>query len=168
MTFSDSAHKLEEKISAPKVVSTKKIFHVNSILWTITALLVLITLFLIVRLYNNFSSQETQIVAVQTVKADSLIHVEVMNGCGVTGLGDKLTDYLRNQNFDVIQTGNYYSFDIEKTLVIDRTGNIKNAELVASALGLTDEYVIQQVNKNYFLDVSVIIGKNFNQLKPYY
>ena len=90
-----------------------------------------------------------------------------MNGCGVAGVADVFTNYLRKSNFDVIQMGNYYSFDIEKTLVVDRTGNKKNAQLVAKSLGLSEDVVISQTNKNYFLDVSVIIGKDFNQLNLY-
>lgn len=90
-----------------------------------------------------------------------------MNGCGVAGVADGFTNFLRKNNFDVIQMGNYYSFDIEKTLVVDRTGNKKNAQLVATSLGLSEDVVISQTNKNYFLDVSVIIGKDFNQLNLY-
>ena len=62
--------------------------------------------------------------------------------------------------------GNYISFDIDKTMVIDRTGNKANAEKIAEAIGVDKKNVIQQLNKEYFLDVSIIIGKDFNQLNP--
>ena len=96
-----------------------------------------------------------------------IIQVEVLNGCGVSGAADKFTEFLRNRKFDVVQIGNYTSFDIEKSMVIDRTGNMQSAYKVAAALGIDKKNVIQQVNDNYFLDVSLVIGKDYNKLKPY-
>ncbi len=97
----------------------------------------------------------------------SLIQVEVLNGCGVAGVADQFTNYLRAHHFDVVQMGNYISFDVEKSIVIDRTGRMVNAYKVADTLGISRKNVIQQKNSNYFLDVSFIIGKDFNSLKPY-
>ena len=97
-------------------------------------------------------------------KASAVIQVEVLNGCGMLGVADKFTDFLRKEKFDVVQMGNYISFDIDKSLVIDRTGNRANAEKVASALGIDSRNVIMQKNEDAFLDVSVVIGKDYKQL----
>lgn len=128
-------------------------------------LLLGIILFLSSTLYSNLKPEESLVVIEQQAKADSLIHLEVMNGCGVTGVADQFTEFLRSKSFDVIQTGNYFSYDIEKTLIVDRIGNYKHAKLVAEALGLADDVIISQVNRNYYLDVSVIVGKDFNNIK---
>jgi calcineurin-like phosphoesterase len=104
---------------------------------------------------------------VQKRKKAGIIQVEVLNGCGISGVADKFTEFLRKDNFDVVQMGNYRSFDVNKTLVIDRTGNILNADKVAKALGVDSKNVIQQINKDYFLDVTIIIGKDFNDLNPF-
>jgi hypothetical protein len=128
-------------------------------------LLLGIILFLSSTLYSNLKPEESLVVIEQQSKADSLIHLEVMNGCGVTGVADQFTEFLRSKSFDVIQTGNYFSYDIEKTLIVDRIGNYKHAKLVAEALGLADDVIISQVNRNYYLDVSVIVGKDFNNIK---
>jgi hypothetical protein len=50
---------------------------------------------------------------------------------------------------------------------VDRTGDKANALKVAEALGVDSKNVIQQINNDYFLDVSLIIGKDFNRLKPF-
>jgi hypothetical protein len=97
----------------------------------------------------------------------AIVQLEVLNGCGVTGVADKFTAYLRQNNFDVVQVGNYSSFDFDKTIVIDRTGKRANADKVAGALGIDKENIIQQINNDYFLDVSLIIGRDFNKLKPF-
>lgn len=134
---------------------------------------IIIVLLGIIILYMSYSivsklinrQSEDLISAIQ--KPSDIIQLEVLNGCGVGGTGDKITDYLRNNKFDVVNVSNYISFDVDKTIVIDRTGNIANAKKVAAALGINEANVIQQVNHDYFLDVSLIIGKDYNQLKPY-
>lgn len=96
--------------------------------------------------------------------AADIVQLEVLNGCGVLGVADKFTEYLRKKNFDVVQVGNYISFDIDKTLIIDRTGNVANAEKVAGFLGIDESRIIQQINNDYFLDVTLVIGKDYGQL----
>ncbi len=98
------------------------------------------------------------------VKHKKKMQIEVLNGCGVDGVADRFTDYLRKKNFDVVYTGNYRSFNIDNSIVIDRTGDIINAEYLAEVIGIDNKQVIQQKNKNYFLDVTLIIGKDYKQL----
>jgi len=134
---------------------------------------IIIVLLAVIIFYMSFSIfskiDEKRKLDIQNQKnaRSSLIQVEVLNGCGVAGVADQFTDYLRQHHFDVVQIGNYISFDVEKSIVIDRTGNMMNAFKVADTLGVSRKNVIQQKNNNYFLDVSFIIGKDFNSLKPY-
>lgn len=107
---------------------------------------------------NNFKEEK---------KKPDTIQIEVLNGCGVEKAGEIFTSYLRKNNFDVIQTGNYISIDINNTLIIDRSGNIDKAVMIADSLGIEHKNVIQQVNKKYYLDASIIIGKDLYKLKPY-
>ena len=48
--------------------------------------------------------------------------------------------------------------------MIERKGNNKIDEDIADSLGINRHNVIQQVNKNYLLDVSVVVGKDYKQL----
>ena len=98
------------------------------------------------------------------VKHKKNMQIEVLNGCGVDGIADMFTDSLRKKNFDVVNTGNYRTFKIDNSIVIDRTGNIINAEYLAEVIGIDKKQVIEQKNKNYFLDVTLIIGKDYKQL----
>lgn|SRR5574338_198964 len=90
-----------------------------------------------------------------------LIQVEVLNGCGVAGVGDGLTDILRSKGIDVVKTGNYSSFDIVNTFLIDRLGKIETANRVADSLKLDKRFIITEKNKNYFLDLTIVIGKDY-------
>lgn len=98
--------------------------------------------------------------------ASAIIQIEVMNGCGVDGVAAKFTDYLRQKNFDVVQVGNYMSNSIDETLIIDRIGNRANTEKLANVLGVDKKNIIQQLNKDYFLDATLVIGKDYNKLEP--
>lgn len=95
-----------------------------------------------------------------------IVQLDILNGCGVKGIGARFTDYLRSHGFDVVEMKNYKTFQIPQTLVVDRIGDLKLAQQVASALGVSQKNIIQQINPDYFVDVSVIIGKNYTQLIP--
>jgi hypothetical protein len=94
------------------------------------------------------------------------IQLDVLNGCGVPGAGTSMTAYLRARGFDVVEYRNYRSFDVRESLVIDRAGNRENAEKVAYALGIRKGNIIQQINQDYYVDVSVLIGRDYPTLKP--
>lgn len=109
---------------------------------------------------NNYESNSTN----QT--PSEIIQVEVLNGCGVGGVADRFTDFLRTNNFDVVNISNYIRFDMDETIIIDRIGNMANAYKVAKSLGVKNDNVIQQLNNDYFLDVSIIIGRDYFTLQP--
>jgi hypothetical protein len=99
-------------------------------------------------------------------KPPRILQLDVLNGCGAKGIGAKFTDYLRTQGFDVVESKNYKSFQIPQTLVIDRIGDLTAARRVATALGVKENNIVQQLNLDYFVDISVIIGKDYTQLNP--
>ena len=102
-----------------------------------------------------------------TKQPNLFIQLDVQNGTGENGVASEFTEYLRKNNIDVVEMGNYNSQDIEKTIIIDRSGDINKAKKVAYTLGVNERNIIQQINNSLFLDVTVVIGKDFNELKPY-
>ena len=107
----------------------------------------------------------------KTEIAAEIIQLNVLNGCGVSGVADRFTDFLRSQEFDVVELGNYTingktNYNVDESFVIDRIGNKANAFKVAKILGIETSKVIQQLNDDYFLDVSLVIGKDYYKLKP--
>jgi hypothetical protein len=134
----------------------------NIIIIVLAGLIIFMSYSLVTKIKGFASADEEELKDLPA----AIVQLEVLNGCGVTGIADKFTTYLRRNNFDVVQVGNYSSFDIDNTIVVDRTGNKANAEKVAEALGVETKNIIQQINNDYFLDVSLIIGRDFNRLKP--
>jgi hypothetical protein len=97
----------------------------------------------------------------------SIIQVEVRNGAGVDEIAARTTRFLRDRGFDVVAIGNHRTFDREQSVVIDRVGDRKAARRVARALGLPADRVRQEIRKDLYLDASVILGRDYRQLRPF-
>jgi len=129
-------------------------------------LLSIVIIYLVYSIIIKIMPREPDAGAEKEKQAAEIVQLEVLNGCGAAGVADLFTSYLRDRKFDVVNVSNYISFDIDRTMVIDRTGNMANARKVADMLGVEKENVFQQINNDYFLDVSVIIGRDYNRLLP--
>lgn len=109
------------------------------------------------RIFNERSEFQSELIS-------DIIQIEVLNGCGVSGIANSYTSLLRSNGFDVVETGNFETFDLQETFIISRSGVMTNAYRVANALGVSEENVIQESSPDYYLDVSVIIGHDFEKL----
>jgi hypothetical protein len=152
--FSDSSNSSDSVLS-----KNKNLFFI-----IVSVILFVFTVFLSYSLLDKLgiinSNRKKE---VQPKNVQQLIQVEVLNGCGVGGVGDKVTDVIRSKGIDVVKTGNYMTFDIDQTFIIDRVGKIETAYKVADSLGIDKKNIITQTNKQYFLDLTIVIGKDFNK-----
>lgn len=151
----NSPHKVGIKTSASNLFLNASII-----------LLSIVIVYLIYSIVMKLSPPDPEFSEAKELKPAEIIQLEVLNGCGAGGVADLFTSYLRDRKFDVVNVSNYISFDIDRTMVIDRTGNMANAQKVAEMLGVEKENVFQQINNDYFLDVSVIIGRDYKRLLP--
>jgi len=142
--------------------STTNLF-LNIAVFLLFAVIVFMLYSIYIKLSNSSAGNHDE---TDNQKTSDIIQVEVLNGCGVSGVSNRFTDFLRTNNFDVVNIGNYIRFDMDETILIDRIGNKANAYKVAEALGVKKENVIQQLNNDYFLDVSIVIGRDYYTLKP--
>ena len=167
MSSKEESKKIPPKKNDDK--SSAKNFFLNIAIAVLGIVIVYMSYSIIVKIIAKNSEDEF---SEDQKTASEIVQMEVLNGCGVTGVGQKFTDYLRKNNFDVVNVSNYILNniiinDISQTMVIDRTGNKANAKKVADALGVKYVKIIEQINNDYFLDVTLVIGRDFNQLKPY-
>ena len=157
--------------NSSEFVSKLKHYSINLLI----VLLAVVTIYLFYNLFKRLttpqSDTKTQVIDSTTYltkqPSGGTLQIDVQNGCGVSGIADKFTEFLRSKGFDVVEMGNFSTQDIKTSMVIDRTGNMKNAKRVAQSLGISEKYVIQQMNKNYFLDATVVIGKDYTELNPF-
>lgn len=152
--------------SSNKLQTGKASSFSNIILITLIIFLSSVVVFLSYSLYLKIQNIAQRNNKVRQEVASAIIQVEVLNGCGVEGVAAKFTSYLRQNNFDVVQVGNYTSNNIDETMIIDRIGNRANTEKLAEVLGVDKKNIVQQLNKDYFLDATLVIGKDYNKLEP--
>ncbi len=138
-------------------------------------LVLLVSSGVIINIYILFESWNNNVILsdkIFTKDSLSTVQLNVLNGCGKSGVADKVTLYLRNLGFDVVDIGNYQNFNVKETLVIDRVGiknNVDNAIpfLVATHLGITNSNVVQQINPLFYVNTTIVIGNDFDKLKPW-
>lgn len=94
----------------------------------------------------------------------NIIQLEVLNGCGVNGLATQYTGSLRQFGFDVVENGNFDHFNVQKSLVISRNGNMENARRVAKAIGIEESQILREESPDFYLDVTLIIGSDYEEL----
>ena len=138
-------------------------FFLNILIFLLLTVIIYLSYSLFIKLY---STEITETELRDYGKHSEIIQVEVLNGCGVSGIADRFTDYLRENNVDVVETGNYIQFDIDETIVIDRIGNKANSNYVAELLNVRQANSITQINSDYFVDVTLIIGRDYFKQTP--
>lgn len=94
------------------------------------------------------------------------IQINILNATGENRIGARFRDYLKAKGFDVVDMGNYKA-EVEKTIVLDVIGDIRKAKRVADAVGISHRNVVQQLDKTKYIDATVIIGKDYTELKPF-
>lgn len=99
-------------------------------------------------------------------KVETVIQISVENECGAKDVAMDFTNFLRRRGFDVVETGNGSEFNREFTTVVNTSGDYENALRVAAALGVEKEHVITKIDPRSYVDVEVLIGKDYEDLKP--
>lgn len=92
------------------------------------------------------------------------IRVEVLNGAGTSGLARQATHQLRDKGFDVVYFGNASHFHHQRSVVIDRLGEIHRARGVAAALGI--DSVTTALDSTLLLEVTVVLGTDWPTMQP--
>lgn len=144
-----------------KASDTNELF-LNTAIGFLSVLLILLLAALFTRIvYPRIFNERAEL---QSELISEIIQIEVLNGCGVSGIANAYTGLLRSNGFDVVETGNFETFDLQETIIISRSGVMDNAYRVANALGVSEENVIKESSTDFYLDVSVIIGHDFEKL----
>lgn len=105
--------------------------------------------------------------AVPQAPSDDHVQVDVRNGCGEPGLAARMAVFLRDRGFDVVEAGNFERSGIADSFVLDRVGNTPAAERVAHAVGLGPAAVRLELQNEYLLDATLVVGCDYRGLRPY-
>ena len=89
----------------------------------------------------------------------------ILNGCGVSGVGNQFSDLLNSKyGLVIVRTENADSFDYETTKVLiinDSNPNIENL-LTILGMNINDENVKFNSSYNPEEDIQIIIGKDYS------
>ena len=97
------------------------------------------------------------------------IEVEVLNGCGINGLAQQFTDYLRDKHLDVIRTEDADNFHYDKTIVILRRDEFEKVAQVAKLLDISPRDSIRvfvDPDGSLLTDVTIVIGSDYLNISP--
>lgn len=89
--------------------------------------------------------------------ADPDLSIEVLNGCGTSGAGERVAMLLRGAGYRVDAIGNADHFHYHEDIVIARRVSLKKAEPVARLLGGAN--VIEQRRTGHAYDITIVVGK---------
>ena len=95
------------------------------------------------------------------------IVIEVLNGTDVLGLARKFTNFLRQNGYDVISTGNADGSNYEKTMLITRTADVTKLREVNGTLLLDSDQLFQKIDSTLQVDLTLIVGKDYQRLPVY-
>jgi len=105
-----------------------------------------------IKLFENYSSQT--------------LSIAVLNGCGVSGVGDSYTNILRNRyGLKVTRTENADNFNYEMTTIVILSKDNPNIENLLTILGTNINAGNVEFNStvNPNEDIQIIIGKDYQE-----
>lgn len=141
---------------------SQKNLLLNSAIGFLSVLLLILIIALATRLI--FPRIVSERAAQDPALISEVIQIEVLNGAGIPGLATRFTSSLRQFGFDVVETGNFDHFNVTNTLVISRNGEMENARRVARAIGISEQFILREESPDFYLDVTLVIGADFESL----
>jgi hypothetical protein len=130
----------------------------------VLSLALIITVYVLA--HRSFSNRSTTVDPLPS-STDRVLQVEVLDGAGSMKAAQYVTNILRSQGYDVVEMKRNDDGMIERTYVVDRSGNLEAARKLATILGIAQDKVFQKIDGNLFLDVTVVVGKDFSRLKVF-
>ena len=96
------------------------------------------------------------------------VKIQVLNGCGVSGIANEFSEFLQRQRYDIVEVGNAPTWDYENTVIINRERRDKKyVDKFREIIGISRELVYPIKNDEIDSDITLIIGSDYESLKIY-
>jgi len=164
MKIARSAKKSSQSAQANGTV-TKIKEKVNSVL---ILLLIVVNVILIAHLVQRFIVDYSPTISAIDLVNQKRIQVRVLNGCGISGLANSFAEFLKRNDYDVVETGNAETYDYPTTLLIDHnTREQKEIEKLCRTLDISTNLIIRLTTADAAADATIIIGSDYESLHSY-
>ena len=141
---------------------------ISRLLWAAIALLVFFNGYQLHGIFSGSAPATRPALQRQTADTGTVhIQINILNGCGAAGVGNTMTKFCRGLGYDVVEMGNYKSFDVEQSVVIDRSGKPEAAQQLARQIGIPAKNVVVQFSNDHMVAASIVIGKDYKTLTPW-
>lgn len=94
--------------------------------------------------------------------SEVLITIEILNGTKTNGLASRTSSMLQSFGYHIGSVTNADTNDLEKTVILDRKGNTDAAHKVGNILRCDNIFQDMDVNTDDTIDITIIIGKDFD------
>lgn len=134
----------------------------NTILYLFAIIIIIIAVYYVKNSFKNQTNTSTELSHSNYVRAE----VEVLNGCGESGIANLFTKFLRSEEYDVIEIKNADNFQYQKTIILfHNQESEEKAKILAKILGVQQNNI--KFNANGVWDLSVIIGNDYKNLNSF-
>ena len=123
-----------------------------------------ITIYVLANRNSHTSSENNEFIPVVNSRS---LEVEVLDGAGSMRAAQQMTDILRAQGYDVVEMKRNNGEIEERTFILDRSGNLDAARKLATVLGVSQDKVFQKIDRTLYLDITVVMGKDYSRLKAF-
>jgi len=123
---------------------------------------------IIVIYYIKNSNIQNQTESITELRHSDYIRaeMEVLNGCGESGVANLFTKFLRSEGYDVIEIKNADNFQYKETIILFHNEKAQEeAEILSAILNVKQSNI--KFNKNSVWDLSVIIGADYKNLSSF-
>lgn len=91
--------------------------------------------------------------------------VEVLNGCGVSGIAGRMTDFLKSNTIEVFNTGDADNSSYPETILIGRDSRFDHAAEISALTGIKNR--TYDYESESLVNVTIILGKDYQNFQPF-
>ena len=101
------------------------------------------------------------------ISTNKIVEVEVVDGSGNIKVAQHMTNVLRTLGYDVVEFKKSNEGIIERSYILDRSGDLDVAYKLATSLGIPKDKVFQKIDHDMYLDITIVVGKDFSKFKAF-
>ena len=135
----------------------------NTLLYLFSIVLIIMAVYYI---KNSFKSKNIDVVTELSHSNYVRAEIEVLNGCGESGIANLFTKFLRSEGYDVIDIRNADNFKYKNSVILfHKVDTEDKAKELSKVLNISKDNI--KFSNSSIWDISLIIGKDYKELESF-